>query len=113
VLLHELVHCNRNMRGLVEKTTDKMGGYVNAEEGIAIIIANMYLSENGKSKLRGAYQTTHTVTDDPIAFITSATNQTLVMKTYFQHPQLTRRLTFFTKTLKFNVLQAYRDCFLS
>jgi hypothetical protein len=105
-LMHELVHANRIMRGLVKTDAKGMGKYGNSEEGIAIIIANMYLSEKGQSSLRGAYTSTGTMSDDPIAFISSDLNFRLAGNIYNQHPTLQRTLVYLPTTFKFNVMKA-------
>lgn len=54
VLLHELLHAFRKVRGtfnnIALKKPDK--AYDNIEELFAILISNIYISENGKTKLR-------------------------------------------------------------
>src|SRR5262249_21765490 len=52
ILLHELVHGLRIQRGqfLRMPTWDK--GYDNEEEFFAVLLANIYMSETGKTRLR-------------------------------------------------------------
>lgn len=56
VLYHELVHVTRFLRGqLTMAGVSGGGGYGNIEEFFATVITNIYLSEKGKTKLRGDY----------------------------------------------------------
>jgi hypothetical protein len=50
VLLHELVHAARYMRGLLMKIPMN-GGYGNQEEFLAQVIENIYRSEKGRSPI--------------------------------------------------------------
>jgi hypothetical protein len=51
-LYHELVHASRKMRGVASDPSVNKG-YKNREEYIAIILANIYLSEKGWEKFIG------------------------------------------------------------
>jgi hypothetical protein len=56
VLFHELVHITRMIRGRVTRVkVDGKGGYGNIEEYFATVISNVYLSDEGQTKLRGFY----------------------------------------------------------
>jgi hypothetical protein len=56
VLYHELVHVTRFLRGQVTMAgVSGGGGYGNIEEYFATVITNIYMSEKGKTKLRGDY----------------------------------------------------------
>jgi hypothetical protein len=55
VLLHELIHASRQVKG-VSRRREVDGGYDNEEEFIAIMIDNIYLSEKGRTRLRGTHQ---------------------------------------------------------
>jgi hypothetical protein len=46
VLLHELVHATRKIRGVLYRMSVS-GGYGNQEEFLATLVANMYRSEKG------------------------------------------------------------------
>ena len=67
VLLHELVHAARYMRGLLMKIP-MSGGYENQEEFLAQLIENIYRSEKGRSPINygGAPM------PDPSGFLDSA-----------------------------------------
>ena len=54
VLLHEMVHALRHMQGKTNQipTEGNLRGYDNEEEFLAIVVANVYMSANGKSQLR-------------------------------------------------------------
>jgi hypothetical protein len=54
VLFHELIHVTRQFRGRQSGIQVDGGGYGNEEEYLATVLANLYLSEKGKS-LRGRY----------------------------------------------------------
>jgi len=51
-LLHELVHAMREGRGQLNQVPTENSDYDNEEEFFAILIANIYLSEQGKKFLR-------------------------------------------------------------
>lgn len=56
VLFHELVHVTRMLRGrFTHAPVEGRGGYGNIEEYFATVIANVYLSDKGQTKLRGFY----------------------------------------------------------
>ena len=58
VLLHELVHAVRDMWGVSHVCSKVGGGYDNVEEFYAILVSNMYMSEQHQATLRanhGAY----------------------------------------------------------
>ncbi len=56
VLFHELVHVTRMIRGrFTHVKVDGKGGYGNIEEYFATVISNVYLSDEGQTKLRGFY----------------------------------------------------------
>lgn len=56
VLYHELVHVTRFLRGQMTMAgVSGGGGYGNIEEFFATVITNIYMSEKGKTKLRGDY----------------------------------------------------------
>jgi hypothetical protein len=67
VLLHELVHACRDMRGVryrlgVNKHMD------NEEEFLAVVITNIYLSEKGQTDLRASHRG-YTILRDPDKFL--------------------------------------------
>jgi hypothetical protein len=51
-LLHELVHALREMRGQLNQVPTWQKGYDNEEEFFAILVANIYMSEQGRKNLR-------------------------------------------------------------
>src|SRR5260370_9467011 len=56
VLFHELVHITRMIGGRVTRVkVEGKGGYGNIEEYFATVISNVYLSDEGQTKLRGFY----------------------------------------------------------
>jgi hypothetical protein len=55
VLLHELVHASRDMRGVRFKGSMN-GDFDNEEEFIAILIDNIYLSEKGQTDIRANHK---------------------------------------------------------
>jgi hypothetical protein len=55
-LLHELVHGLRDMRGQQNTVPTLQKGYDNEEEFFAILVANIYMSEQGKKNLRQDHQ---------------------------------------------------------
>jgi hypothetical protein len=67
VLLHELVHACRDVRGMSYMMAVS-GNYDNEEEYLAIVIVNVYLSEKGKTDLRANHKG-HTVLKDPDKFL--------------------------------------------
>ena len=55
VLFHELVHVTRSLRGRMTHVGVEGNGYGNIEEYFATVIANIYLSDKGETRLRGLY----------------------------------------------------------
>lgn len=56
VIFHELVHAARQMRGLQETNgADDYGDYDTLEEFLAIVVANIYMSERGLKGLLGGH----------------------------------------------------------
>jgi hypothetical protein len=55
IIFHELIHASRQMRGVAEDT-QVTKGYVDVEDFLAIVIANIYISEKGKSFLFGDHK---------------------------------------------------------
>jgi hypothetical protein len=66
-LYHELVHCSRLMKG-VFYASGVDSNYDNAEEYLAIVLANIYMSEKWKPKLRNDHHT-HSVLEHPEQFL--------------------------------------------
>src|SRR5262249_50212980 len=69
-MLHELVHALREMRGQMYQVPTLDKGYDNEEEYFAILVANIYMSEQGKKNRRKAR---HSHTKLPEALSTSET----------------------------------------
>jgi hypothetical protein len=60
ILLHELVHSLRSCQGLVDcQRPDGIGDYDNVEEFYAVLLANIYMSEKGRSPLRADHHDYH------------------------------------------------------
>lgn len=55
VLFHELVHVTRQLRGRMTHVAVEGNGYGNIEEYFATVLANIYLSDKGETRLRGYY----------------------------------------------------------
>jgi hypothetical protein len=55
VLYHELVHASRYVNGKMNAIPMNQH-YDNAEEFLAIMLANIYISEKGQTRLRGGHQ---------------------------------------------------------
>jgi hypothetical protein len=56
ILVHELVHSLRSCLGLVDcQRPDGIGDYDNVEEFYAVLLANIYMSEKGRSPLRAGH----------------------------------------------------------
>jgi hypothetical protein len=58
LFLHEMVHGLRQMRGQLESIPTRVPGYANEEEYFAILVTNIFMSECGKTVLRGEYNRT-------------------------------------------------------
>jgi hypothetical protein len=54
-LLHELVHAVRELRGEFNQIPTWDKDWMNEEEFFAVLVSNIYLSEQGKKNLRGNY----------------------------------------------------------
>lgn len=52
VLLHEMVHGLRKMQGKHNPWPTDLKGYENEEEFLAVVVANVYMSEKGSQQLR-------------------------------------------------------------
>ena len=69
VLLHEMVHCMRQLRGRWRIGNTVMNGKaMPLEEAIAIVVANMFMSEKGDNVLRAHHTGIATMPNDPQAF---------------------------------------------
>src|SRR5262249_10622981 len=85
VLMHELVHANRALRGKM-KSVRYEGHMKNSEEAIAILITNMLMSEKGAAQLRKNYDTAEALDSDPEPFVKEPLNSSLVREVAADHP---------------------------
>lgn len=96
VLLHEMVHGLRDMRGKGQCRTNRMGKYDTEEEFFAILITNIYISEKNKKygsklPLRADHQTHSRLgksLDTSMEFLQNPRNLDMVDKLINQHPML-------------------------
>jgi hypothetical protein len=58
LFLHELIHALRALRGQLECVPTRVPGYGNEEEFFAILVTNIFMSECGKTVLRGDHTRT-------------------------------------------------------
>lgn len=112
ILLHELLHAYQGVRGTMDKTKlfkpKKM--YDTVAELFAILITNIYMSENGKTKLRrdhngfgelpAEWSTSEGFLKDQDFFY-------WVEKFWFTEPQLVGMIA--ASPVKFNPFRAYKD----
>lgn len=99
VLFHELVHSMRQMKGLWVTGAAKLNGKpTTLEEGIAIVLTNMLMSEKGDNTIRADHQSIDTVVADPYAFAQDADAKKILAKIKTDHAGLYSYL----KTLKMN-----------
>ncbi|HJQ61192.1 MAG TPA: hypothetical protein VJ890_30080, partial [Vineibacter sp.] len=115
VLLHELVHAARALSGDFDAAAMKgaMAPYDTEEEFVAIMVANIYISEKGKPAvfLRRSHSTEATglaeKDTDPEIFLYKDDNYRLVKKFCDQHPRVSRMVA--DVPAKFNPVRAYYD----
>src|SRR5262249_22867075 len=62
LFLHELTHSLRHLRGQTECIPTVVPGYGNQEEFFAILVTNIFMSECGKTALRGDHTRTGVLT---------------------------------------------------
>jgi len=83
VLLHEMVHALRSMQGRLNAvpTGDSFTGYMNEEEFLAIVAANVYISAKGSPQLRAdhsGHSPLRSPLDTSAGFLTDAGNLKLM-----------------------------------
>lgn len=96
LLLHEMVHGLREMRGKLHCRSKSMGNYDTEEEFFAILITNIYISEKNKkygSKLplradHHAFNRLGKSLDTSMEFLQNPRNLDMVDKLINQHPML-------------------------
>jgi len=110
VLMHEIVHANRAMRGIQKKRIVPQDHQSDTEEQVAIIITNMLMSEKGGGPLRKNHQTNETLASpDPKPFVTNVDHYGLVKRIADSHPVLKARMNIKTCPVWFNpIYEIYR-----
>ena len=106
MLLHELVHAIRQMRGLAD-TRQSIGAFANfdaRDEFHAILVTNFYRSEKGISPLRRDHHGRQPL-QNPSAFYAQPHNKLLVMDLCREMPPFTRALA--NLTCPFNPIREY------
>jgi hypothetical protein len=101
VLMHEIVHANRALRGKM-RTVSQGNHMKNSEEAIAILITNMLMSEKGAAALRKNYDTADALDSDPALFVKAAGNESLVRQVATDHPTLKTKVNTSTAPIRFN-----------
>jgi len=95
VLLHELVHAVRYMKGLSARRKvrfQRSFAYHNMEEFFAILIANIYRSECGRPGLRHDHAGFDTVSMNSVSFLKIGRNRAHVRQLRREMPNLFREL---------------------
>lgn len=93
VLFHELVHSMRQLNGKYQLGFATMNGReVEIEEGIAILITNVLMSEKGLTALRADHTTLDTVGTDPFVSLARHDGVAIVKAIKRDHPLLFRRM---------------------
>jgi hypothetical protein len=113
VLLHEMVHSARGLgrEAKVIKLTGAMAPYENEEEFFAILVANIYESEKGKSNIslrRSHFFEMNSLTPNEAAsevFLFLNDNFRLIAKFCEQHPKMAPTIA--RVEAKFNPIKAY------
>lgn len=91
VLLHEMIHGLRQMRGLAHNIPRQF--YDTEEEFIAILITNIYASETGQVMLRGEHRSFMMMTVDQQAdFCNDRQNQESIRRLERQQPAMTQAI---------------------
>ena len=112
MLVHELVHSLREMRGQFNCVPTRTTGYENQEEYFAILLQNIYASEKGLTIFRGNH-----LTDARLSKALSTTETFLgkgqrpLSTEQLENRQLVSRLTNECLTLCRNVLTHVRAAF--
>lgn len=112
VLLHELLHAYRAVRGTADMTEfykpKKM--YDTIEEFFAIVITNIYMSENGKTQFRrdhSGFGTLPAEWSTSEGFLKENDFFYWIEKIWFTEPQVTGMIA--AMTTPFNPFRAYKD----
>jgi hypothetical protein len=110
ILLHEMLHGYRQLRGRMLSTAGGMGNYDTFEEYFAIVITNMYLSEatgSSTTPLRAHYDGSTTL-PYPQLFPDSQENRRHLLRIHRENSELTGRLAFRSR----GPFNPFRDLFL-
>jgi len=110
VLMHEIVHANRAMRGIQKRRIVPQDHQSNTEEQVAIIITNMLISEKGLGPLRKTHQTNETIASpDPKPFVANEEHYGLIKRIADSHPVLKTRMNIKSCPVWFNpIYEVYR-----
>lgn len=105
VLMHELVHANRMLRGMMRNYA--VGERLrNSEEGIAIIVTNMLMSEKGETQLRKTCDTAEVLGYTSDQFLTRPGMESLVRAIGADHPKLKLSINTKDAPVPFNPIYA-------
>ena len=90
VLLHELVHSMRHVRGKWRAgvTVNLNRKSLALEEAIGIVITNIFMSEKGDNKLRADHVSLDTIGPDVQSFVKQPTASTILDQIRADHPAL-------------------------